>query len=53
MAEEIDEFLPIKETTEEAKKVFKHVVRLEMDNMHRENPDLTDEVINLIRDTIK
>ena len=53
MAEEIDEFLPIKEATPEAKEVFKKVVRLEMDNMHRENPDLTDEVINLIQDTIK
>lgn len=53
MAEEIDEFQPVKDAPPEAKEVFKKVVRLEMDNMHRENPDLTDEVINLIRDAIK
>lgn len=53
MAEEIDEFQPVKESPSEAKDVFKKVVRLEMDNMHRENPDLTDDVINLIRDTVK
>jgi hypothetical protein len=53
MPEEIDEFLPIKETTPEAKEVFKKVVHLEMENMHRENPSLEDDVINLIRDIIK
>ena len=53
MTEEIDEFLPIKEASPEAKEVFKKTARLEMDNMHRENPDLTDDVINIIRDTIK
>jgi len=53
MPEEIDEFLPIKEASPEAIEVFKKVVRLEIDNLHRENPALEDEVINLIRDTIK
>jgi len=53
MPEKIDEFLPIKEAKPEAKEVFKKVVRLEMDNMHRENPALEDTVINMIRDIIK
>ena len=53
MPEEIDEFLPIKEASPEAIEVFKKVVPLEIDNLHRENPALEDEVINLIRDTIK
>lgn len=53
MAEEIDEFKPIKESSDEAKQVFKRVVLLERDHLHRENPPLEDEVINIIRDVIK
>jgi len=53
MPEEIDEYLPIKETTVEAKQVFKRVVLLERDHLHRENPPLEEDVINIIRDIIK
>jgi hypothetical protein len=53
MAEEIDEFKPIRESSAEAKEIFKRVVLLERDEMHRENPPLEDNVINIIRDVVK
>lgn len=53
MPEEIDEFLPMKEASEEAKKVFKKVIDLEKDNLHRDNPPLEEDVINIVRDIIK
>jgi hypothetical protein len=53
MAEEIDEFKPIKKSSDEAKQVFKRVVLLERDELYRENPNLKDQVINIIRDVVK
>ena len=53
MPEEIDEFKPMKEASKEARAIFKKVVALEMENMHRESPPLEDQVINLVRDTIQ
>lgn len=53
MPEEIDEFKPIKESSEDAKTLFKRVCELERDNLHRENPQIDDDMINLIRDAIQ
>ena len=53
MPEEIDEFKPIKEASEDAKVLFKRVCELERDNLHRENPQIDDDMINLIRDAIQ
>ncbi|MFT3868437.1 MAG: hypothetical protein QM715_08060 [Nibricoccus sp.] len=53
MPDEIDEFKPIKEASEDAKTLFKRVCELERDNLHRENPQIDDAIVNLIRDLIQ
>jgi hypothetical protein len=53
MPDEIDEFKPIKEASDDAKTLFKRICELERENLHRENPQIDDDVINLIRDSIK
>ena len=53
MAEEIDEFKPIKEASDDAKELFKSICELERENLHRENPQIDDVVINIIRSLVK
>lgn len=53
MPDEIDEFKPIKDASEEARTLFKRACELERDNLHRENPQIDDDMINLIRDVIQ
>jgi hypothetical protein len=53
MPEDIDEFKPIKDASDDAKALFKSICELERDNLHRENPQIDDVVINLIRSLVK
>jgi hypothetical protein len=53
MSESIDEFKPIKEASNEAKALFKNLCALERENLHRENPQIDDMVINLVRSLVK
>jgi len=50
---EIDEWAPLKEASKPAKEIFKKVVELELHNLHRENPPLEEEVINIVKVVIK